>query len=169
MDDKAREAELERAFLEMLETHAPRLRRIASSYARGPDRGDLYQEILCALWRSLPGFRGDAALGTWVYRVALNTALSHARLRKRRPPEVQAAADALTEPATAGDPAREDAILQDFLASLGEIDRSLLILYLDGFSHEEISQVTGLRPGAVGVRLHRIKRSYERRYLEGLS
>jgi RNA polymerase sigma-70 factor (ECF subfamily) len=169
MDERAGRADRERAFLEMLETHAPRLRRIAGSFARGEDARDLYQEILCALWRSLPGYRGEAALGTWVYRVALNTSLSHARARRRRPAEVQSPDGALAHPATAGDPGREDAILQEFLASLGEIDRALLILSLDGFSHERMSEVTGLSVGAIGVRLHRIKRTYETRYLEAKS
>jgi RNA polymerase sigma-70 factor, ECF subfamily len=169
MDDEARAAQREREFLEMLEAHAPRIRRIALSFARGEGARDLYQEIVCALWRSRPGFRGDAALGTWVYRVALNTALSHARLRRRRPAEVQAPEETLAHPATAGDPGREEAILREFLASLGEIDRSLLILYLDGVSHERMSEVTGLSVGAIGVRLHRIKRTYENRYLEAKS
>lgn len=169
MDGKANAAEREREFLEMLETHAPRLRRIAGSFGRGEDARDLYQEMLCALWKSLPGFRGEAAPGTWLYRVALNTALSHVRKRKRRPAERPAANGPLAHPATVGDPGGEDAILQDFLACLGELDRSLLILYLDGLSHERMSEVTGLSVGAVAVRLHRIKRSYEGRYLGGKS
>ena len=167
MEEEARAAERERVFLEMLEAHAPRLRRIASSYARGADRGDLYQEMLCALWRGLPGFRGDAALGTWVYRVALNTALSHVRRRKRQPPEVEGVDGTTAHPTTAGDPGREDAILQDFMGSLGEIDRSILILYLDGLSHERMAEVTGLSAGAVAVRVHRMRRSYAKRYLGG--
>jgi RNA polymerase sigma-70 factor, ECF subfamily len=168
MDDPAGAAERERVFLEAVDGHAPRLRRIAWSFARGEDARDLYQEIVCALWRSLPGFRGEAALATWVYRVALNTALSHVRARKRRPAEVQVP-NGLPHPATSGDPAREDAILQEFLESLGEIDRSLLILYLDGLNHERMSEVTGLSVGAIGVRLHRMKRAYEDRYLEAKS
>jgi RNA polymerase sigma-70 factor (ECF subfamily) len=161
-------ADRERVFLEMLADYGPRLRRIAGSYARGADRDDLHQEILCQLWRSLPGFRGNAALGTWVYRVALNTAFTWLRVRRRRPAEAQPPhGDELAHPTTAGAPSREDAILEDFLASLGGIDRSLLILYLDGLPHQEIAEVVGLSAGAVGVRLHRIKRAYESRYLEG--
>lgn len=158
----------ESRFLELVAAYGPRLRRIAGSYARGCDREDLHQEILCQIWRSLPTFRGDAALGTWVYRVALNTALTFARVRKRRPVEVPHADG---EPdlglTTAAAPGREEAILEEFLASLDDLDRSLLILYLDGLSHEEAAQVTGLRAGTVGVRLHRIKERYSKRYLEG--
>jgi RNA polymerase sigma-70 factor (ECF subfamily) len=163
----ATSADRERVLLEMLAAYRPRLRRISASYARGADREDLLQEILCQLWRSLPGFRGDAALGTWMYRVALNTALTWSRTRRRRPREVQPCEDEERHPATAGAPSREDAILEDFLASLGELDRSILILYLDGLAYQQIAEVMGLTAGAVGVRLHRIKDSYGKRYLEG--
>lgn len=155
----------ERLFLGLLQEHAGRLRRIAWSYARGAERDDLFQEMLCQIWRALPGFRGESSLGTWVYRVALNTALSQVRARRRRPAEVAASEPA--HPLTAGTPAREEALLEDFLGCLGEIDRSLLILYLDGLSHQEMSAVTGLSVGAVGVRISRIRRRYEERYLEG--
>ena len=161
-------ADRERSFLELLASYGPRLRRIARSYARGADREDLHQEILCQIWRSLPTFRGDAALGTWVYRVALNTALTFARVRKRRPVEVpHAEGEPDLHPAPVVALGREEAILDEFLASLDDLDRSLLILYLDGLSHEEAAQVTGLRAGTVGVRLHRIKERYSKRYLEG--
>ena len=159
--------EREEAFLELLATHGPRLRGIAWSYARGTDREDLHQEILCQLWRSLPSFRGDAGLGTWVYRVALNTALTWTRNRRRRPVEVQPAAEAAAHPTSAGDSRRQDAILEEFLELLGETDRSLLILYLEGLRYEQMSEVTGLSLSGVGVRLHRIKSAYRRRFLEG--
>lgn len=164
MDDA--ESASERRFLELLESHGPRLRRIAGSYARGAERDDLYQEILCQLWRSLPSFRGESGTGTWAYRVALNTALTHARRRGRRPREVAPPPDSEpASPASAGDPARQDALLEDFLASLGEMDRSLLVLYLDGLNYDGMAEVTGMSSSAVGVRLHRIKRAYARRYL----
>jgi RNA polymerase sigma-70 factor (ECF subfamily) len=164
----ADEQERERRFLDLLATYRSRLRRIAGSYARGPEREDLLQEILCQLWRSLPGFRGEAALGTWVYRVALNTALTWSRTRRRRPVEVQAAAgEEVGEVPVAGDAAhREDALLDELLRGLGEVDRSLLILHLDGLGPREAGEVLGLSPGAVSVRLHRIRRRFERQYLE---
>jgi RNA polymerase sigma-70 factor (ECF subfamily) len=157
--------ERERAFLELLASHEGRLRRIAGSYARGHEREDLFQEILVQLWRALPSYRGEAGLGTWAYRVALNTALSQLRQRGRRPREVEPVEEPATPPAAA-DPARQDAILDEFLGCLDEIDRSLLVLYLDGLSYQQMSEVTGMTSSAVGVRLHRIKRAYSRRYLE---
>jgi RNA polymerase sigma-70 factor (ECF subfamily) len=157
----------EEAFHHLVAAHRRFLCGLARSYARG-EWEDLYQEMLFQLWQSLPSYRGEAALGTWVYRVALNTAISHSRRRRRRADEQQAPLR-LNEHehlATAGGPHGEDAILEDFLTSLNEIDRSILILYLDGLTYERISEVTGLGESAVGVRLHRIKAAYVARYLE---
>lgn len=167
-DDAGIAAERESRFLDLLATYRPRLRRIAGSYARGAEVEDLLQEILCQLWRSLPGFRGDAALGTWVYRVALNTALTWSRTRRRRPVELQALEgdEVGAVPAAGDDPHREDVILDEFLRGLGELDRSLLVLHLDGLGPRDAGKVLGLSAGAVSVRLHRIRRRFERQYLE---
>jgi RNA polymerase sigma-70 factor (ECF subfamily) len=161
--------EREGTFRDVVERHGRSLRRIARSYAGsgGADHEDLYQEMLCQLWRSLPSFRGDSGLGTWVYRVALNTALSHRR-QVQRHARFQAGLlpDTAPHPASVGDPKEEAAILADFLESLGEVDRSLLILYLEGMSYQEMADVTGQTEGTVGVRLHRLKQAFKRRYVE---
>jgi RNA polymerase sigma-70 factor (ECF subfamily) len=97
--------------------------------------------------------------------VALNTALTWRR-RADRDARADSASGRLPAE-TAGAPRGEAAILEELLASLGPMDRSVLLLYLEGLSYQEIGEVTGLSASAVGVRLHRIKRSYEDRYLEG--
>jgi len=167
----AGDAARERAFLDVLAAQGRRLRRIAWSFGRGADAEDLYQEIACQLWRGLSSYRGEAALGTWVYRVALNTALTHSRRRQRRRGEELMPNDVLAQApggeTGAGGPRTEEAILEDFLSSLGDVDRSVLILYLDGLSYLQVSEVTGLSPGLVGVRLHRIKKAYVQRYVGG--
>ena len=126
---------------------------------------DLHQEILLQLWRGLASFRGDSAPGTWLYRVALNTALTWRR-RAGRDARADSASGRLSAE-TAGAQRSEAAILEELLASLGPMDRSVLLLYLEGLSYQEIGAVTGLSAGAVGVRIHRIKKSYEDRYLKG--
>ena len=150
--------------LDMLSTHGGALRRIARVYAGASgEEDDLYQEILMQLWRSLPAYRGDAAPGTWLYRVALNTALTW-----RRRSERQSARDAVAlGPARTAVPAAphsEGAILEDFLTSLAPPDRTILLLYMEGLSYQEIGDVTGLTTGAVGVRIHRLKKRFAQRY-----
>jgi RNA polymerase sigma factor (sigma-70 family) len=159
---------LESAFAELLASYGPSLRRIARSYAGGSGEDeDLHQEILCQLWRSWPSFRGDAAAGTWLYRVALNTALTHRRQSKRRPLVASSGdIDDSRQAASVGEPKDEAAILREFLGSLGAVDRSAMILYMEGLAHQGIADVLGLSLGAVGVRIHRLKQAFKQRYVE---
>jgi RNA polymerase sigma-70 factor (ECF subfamily) len=155
----------EEKLLGMLETHGAALRRIARAYAGAAgEEDDLYQEILLQLWRGLPSFRGDAAPGTWLYRVALNTALTWRRRATRRD---RASAEPV-EPAapSASDARNEAAILEEFLASRTAVDRSVLLLYMEGLQYQEIADVTGLTAGAVGLRLHRMKHAFTEQYVE---
>lgn len=157
----------EAAFREMLARNTARLRRIASAYAGDSgEADDLWQEILLQIWRSLPRFRGESAMSTWVYRVALNTALSYRRAAvRRRRHEVTAAPP---DPAvSSGDPRSQASLLTDFLASLAPIDRTIVVLYLDNVSNAEAAEILGMSTGAVAVRLHRIKQAFRDRYLEG--
>jgi len=159
----------EEALLTLLQDHASAMRRIAGVYA-GTDgeEDDLYQEILTQVWRSLPTFRGNSSAGTWLYRVALNTALTWRRKASKHA-WWRAANEPLTdEVATASQDSQRSqaAILTDFLGTLGGPDRSVLLLYMEGLSYQEIADVTGLSVSAVGVRLHRIKQAFTERFVE---
>lgn len=161
---------LEQVFEDLLRDQLPRLRRLAASYARGDEAADLLQEMLLQIWRSLPSFRGRAAPTTWAYRIAINTGISHLRraIKRRDLVETRDAAAALEEapgPASQGrEPLR---ILDDFLASLGGVDRTVMLAYLEGLSHEQMAEVVGCSVGAIGVRITRLKAAYKRRYLGG--
>lgn len=163
----------ENALLEAVTEHDGALRRISWAYAgEYGEEEDLYQEILAEAWRSLPRFRGEAAIGTWLYRVAINTALTwQRRARKRLTSRVRW--DSLGEAEsgiTHGSVATGDAearLLAAFLDSLTGANHTVLLLYMEGLSHQEIADVTGLSVGAIGVRIHRMKRSFTERYLEG--
>lgn len=155
--------------LALLEAHDDALWRIARAYAGSDgEEDDLHQEILTQAWRSLPSFRGNSAVGTWLYRVALNTALTWRRRTRKH------TAGRITLDATRGgersvsreSPRSEAAILADFLSSLGGPDHSVLLLYMEGLSYQDIADVTGLSVSAVGVRLHRMKRAFTERYVE---
>jgi RNA polymerase sigma-70 factor (ECF subfamily) len=163
-------ADPQEAFTELVRTQGPRLRRLAGSYARGSDVPDLLQEMLLQIWRSLPSYRGAAALETWAYRIALNTGLSHLRREIRRR-EVMgpngAPGTAEAAPGAAGHGGDEARILDDFLASLNQVDRAVMLAYLEGLSHEQTAEVMGSSAGAVAVRISRLKASFKRRYLGG--
>jgi len=146
-----------------MDANQVRLRAISRTWAPRAWE-DLYQEIALQLWRSLDRFEGRASLDTWVYRVALNTAIDFARRDRRRDArEVAADAREIPVPSHGRDPL---ATLQEFAASLGDIDRAVLVMYMDGIAQREIGEVVGLSEGAVGVRIHRLKAAFRKTYVE---
>jgi RNA polymerase sigma-70 factor (ECF subfamily) len=153
---------------ELLERNERRIIAVARSYALPSDVADLTQEILLQIWRSLEHFRGQASIDTWVYRIALNVALSWKRSNRRRTQWLPR--EAIDPDLLCRDPAdwtREERILQEFLHALGEIDRAVLLLDLDNLSREQMSEVLGMTENAVSVRLHRIRQRFEMQYLDG--
>ena len=163
MNDVDPSSEREETFASLLRTNRRRLQAIARTYARGETEQDLLQEILLQLWRSLDGFAGRSSLDTWVYRVALNTAIVWLRKARSNPLENRAAA--VDEAIAASGPRDELAILDEFVAGLGPADKALFLLYLEDLTYRQIAEVTGLSESHVGVKLHRLKRAFTERYL----
>lgn len=152
-------------FERVVRTHGAALARLAGAWAADPSaRDDLLQEILIALWRALPRFRGDASERTFVFRVAMNRALSH---RFRRPPR----SEPLETAAHLADPARtpeaqatasqERALLLSAVQSLAEPMRQVVALHLEGFSGAEIADVLGISENNVHVRLTRARKALQ--------
>jgi RNA polymerase sigma factor (sigma-70 family) len=134
------------------------IHRISGAYATGPvDRQDLFQEIVYQLWRSYPGYRRESSPITWLYRVALNTALTSARGRARRPRLVplESAPEPAAPQAQSHDP--EAAALHRAIGRLEEVERALLMCYLEDLSYARIGEILGLSESNVGVRLTRIR------------
>lgn len=137
--------------------YAGAVRRLCSVYAGAPaDREDLFQEIFLGVWRSLPAFRGESSERTWLYRIAHNVALTW-QLRDRRRQSRQSALDDATPPeAQPVDLGRMD--LERAVAQLRPADRSLVLLWLEGLTAQEIEEVTGVQAATVAVRLGRIRK-----------
>jgi RNA polymerase sigma-70 factor (ECF subfamily) len=151
-------AERNTVFQGWMDAHTSILYKVARAYgATHSDREDLFQEIALQLWHSVGAWRGDCAAATWMYRVALNTALAWRRKERRHQQGRQDIGDAsglLVAPSVL-DP-RLDWIYKR-IAQLDEANRALALLMLDGFSYREMAQVLGLSEGNVGVRLNRMK------------
>ncbi len=152
------DGERNRIFEGWIAAHKAILFKVARAYgASHSDREDLFQEIALQVWHSVDAFRGDSAASTWIYRVALNTAIAWQRRERKHGKgrqDIEAASGLLAEPA-ACDPRLEWIYAR--IAELGEVDRSLALLMLDGFSYREMSQILGLGESNVGVRINRIK------------
>jgi RNA polymerase sigma factor (sigma-70 family) len=136
------------------------LYRVVNGFAEGDDRNDLMQEVMLAVWKAIPYFREQSKPATFLYRVSHNTALSwrRTRLNYRRRVE-QAGIFAMTESQPDHAPADSVRLEQLYAAirTLPELDRSLILLSLDGVSYDDMAAIHGLSASNVGVRLNRIK------------
>jgi RNA polymerase sigma-70 factor (ECF subfamily) len=150
-------------FVQLVRENDARLRRICRVYADGAEaQRDLYQDILVELWRSFPSFEGDAQPGTWLYRVALNTALSHDRRRATRDeatldPTHPVWEDGVADPDERLDKKDQLDRLYAAIDRLDEVDKALAMMYLDEKSYREMADVLGISENHVGVKLHRLK------------
>ena len=153
-------------FERLVRDHSGRIRRIARRFAADGAVEDLVQEILTRLWRSFAGFRGEAKVESWIYRIALNAAMTHVaeRVKTRNLQSAMNAASAAMQGAPAGASAAD--ILSDFLNRLGDVDASILMMYMDGLTAEEMSGVLGITCNAINVRLNRMKQKFTEAYVE---
>jgi RNA polymerase sigma factor (sigma-70 family) len=148
-DDRAR-------FTELMEAFAGPIRRLCAAYAfTAADREDLFQDIFLAVWRALPGFRGDSSVRTWLYRIAHNVALTW-QTRDRRRQSRETHLDEEIGGASHIDLRR--IALNRAIAGMNPADRTLTLLWLEGLSAAEIEDVTGVKAATVAVRLSRIRK-----------
>ncbi len=150
--------DVDRDFADWLAPHLPMLHRTARAFAEPPDQHDLLQEMSLALWKARPRFRAESAASTFAHRVAHNAALTWRRGEaRRRTRGVAIEAELLTREAGT-DP--QGALLETLYAAirrLPPIERSLILLSLDGLPYAEIARLHGLSETNVGARLTRIR------------
>ena len=150
--DRRTQEELLRAWLR---DHTGILLKVVRAFAREPaDQDDLFQEIVTRLWIGMPSFDGRSAAATWIYRVALNHAMCWQRSETR---ERQRRERWWHESAVPPDDADLLECLYDAIHELSPMDRSLILLQLDGYSYRDIAETFGLSESNVGVRLHRCR------------
>ena len=154
----------EQVFHELFDRSCGRWNGIARCYAAPAERDDLLQEILLQVWRALPNFKQQAQIDTWAYRVALNTGLGWARKRKRRDEKLprdrndNLATLADSQSSTAD---TEQRILDQFVATLSDSERAVLLLFMDEMPQEASAKVLGISPAAYRVRVHRLKKKFQ--------
>ena len=147
-------------FLLLVQTHQGLLYKICHLYENhATDREDLFQEMVLQLWKSYNSFRGEAKISTWIYRIALNTALSSLRKNKRRVPVSYPENIPHEVSEEKKDNVREEKLqfLYRAIAELTEIERALVMLYLDEKSYDEMEEIMGISSGALRVKMNRIK------------
>lgn len=159
-EKKLNQGSSQEQFLREIQQHAGILHKICRLYAGTPaDREDLFQEIIIQLWKSYSSFRGEAKFTTWMYRIALNTAITGLR-KKNRTIGLDFPGNIPAEPIDTPEQAhREDMLKQlyDAIATLSELERAIVMLYLDDRSYEEMEEVLGINQNNLRVKMNRIK------------
>lgn len=155
-------------FLGIIESNKGIIYKIANSYCRNTDdRNDLVQEIILQIWRAFDSYSGKAKYSTWIYRIALNVAISYYRKESRRrdinyelPPTILEISDEAFD----SESDTNIANLQKYIRELKEIDRALMLLYLDEKSYKEMAEILGISPGNVATKINRIKNSLKQKF-----
>ena len=152
-------------FADLLERHRKIVFKVANTYAWHPDdRADLAQEIAAQGWRAFPGYDPARSFSTWLYRVALNVAISFVRSHSLRQRHCVPLDEELHDVAAAGSDHAADheagqqlRALQAFIARLDPLNRALLLLYLEDHSHRESAEILGISESNVATKLSRLR------------
>lgn len=147
--------------------HKGILFKIVRAYAfTAHDQDDLFQEVSLQIWKSVPDFRGESKVSTWMYRVALYAALAWVRTEKKQP--VTQSLITVEQTLSTRDDGHDERLdwLYEQIGQLDPLDRSVCLLMLDGYSYKEIAALLGISDSNVGVKIHRIKQHLLRQVQE---
>lgn len=139
--------------------YAPIIMKICRAYTDSQeDYEDYYQEICLQIWKSRNNFKGNSQWSTWIYRISLNVCLTFLKKKKRMEvlPSEEKVAGAVQEEKYFSDKSLQ--LLYAAIKQLSEIDRAVILLYLEEKSYQEISEILGTSSNNVGVRINRIKK-----------
>jgi RNA polymerase sigma-70 factor (ECF subfamily) len=151
--------EAEKAFENSIRQHEGLLHKVCRIYAAtDADRQDLFQEIIIQLWKAYPRFKGESKLSTWLYRVAINTAITG--LRRQKDFITSYEPEALPQRSDDGGHAAEEERLQQLytaIAQLNEVEKAIVMLYMEDRSYDEMEDILGISSGTLRVKMNRIK------------
>lgn len=154
-------------FLKMLEESKGIIFKISNSYCSEKEaQKDLVQEIIIQLWNSFDQFDGNAKRTTWVYRVALNVAISNYRKSKTRKKHVEFTSEEFVTVEVESDFDNDDDIklLHKLIEKLDGLNKAMMLLYLDGNSYEEIANILGITSSNVGTKINRVKKKLKEQF-----
>ncbi len=149
----------EKEFITLLNEHQRIIYKVCNLYMDAhADREDLFQEITLQAWKAYAGFRGDAKFSTWLYRVALNTAITFFRKEKRKPNIYSTESVPDVDAHEAHDPVEEQVkAMYTAIGDLSKIDKAIVMLYLEDYNYNDIGEMMGITANNVAVKMNRIK------------
>ncbi len=151
---------MENKIVKIISENQNLIRKICNSFSQNPDeRKDLFQEIAIQLWRSYPTFRNESKVTTWIYRIALNTAISSFRKNKKNKlhDSFETHEKSLQVKQNSIEKNEEIENLYKAINKLNDLEKSIILLYLDDYKSDEIAEVVGISSINVRVRINRIK------------
>jgi RNA polymerase sigma-70 factor (ECF subfamily) len=147
---------MHRAFLKMVEDHQGIIYKVCMMYRDSKeDQEDLFQEIVLQLWKAYPKFREESKVSTWMYRIALNTAIATFRKNKIVLEFKESIPDYHSDFSDV--PSENEERMFEVIRTLNKAERALIALYLEDYPHREIAEITGITENYVGVKISRIK------------
>ncbi len=156
---------MEKEFLQIIKRNQGIIHKVCNIYCDDQDdRNDLFQEIVAQLWKSFPSFREESKFTTWMYRVALNTAITTFKKTKRRPDQNRLTYENFQVKDENYDTETEDEIknLHRAVAQLTGVEKSIVLLFLENKKYEEIAEITGITQNYVRVKMNRIKKKLKK-------
>jgi RNA polymerase sigma-70 factor (ECF subfamily) len=162
--------DLETTFKQWLAQHQGLLYRVVRAYGNtAQDQDDLFQEICLQMWLSIPRFEGKAKVSTWIYRVALNTAMVWNRGEKTRRKHREKLLTFAPKQQNDDSQQSQEIIerLYEAIRKLPKVDTSIVLMHLDGLGYDEMAEILGISENNVGVKLNRAKKQLAQ-LLEGL-
>ena len=155
-------------FIEIISFNKNLLYKICNSYCQNcNDRKDLEQEILMQLWKNIKNFDGRVKISTWIYKVALNTAISNYRKDRKRvdkPNDIDCSIFSLPDFGYDSELDEKIAILRKLINGLTKLDKALILLYLDNFKQREIAEILGISESNVATKVSRIKKNLKEKF-----
>jgi RNA polymerase sigma factor (sigma-70 family) len=155
---------MEKDFVEMINVHRGIIYKVCNLYCHEEeDKKDLFQEIVLQLWKAFPSFKNESLNTSWMYRVALNTAISNFRKESKKPDRKSISdAEFQIPDINFSDENEKLHLLKQAIEKLSEIEKAIIMLYLEDKSYDEITEIIGISNSNVGVRLNRIKTKLEK-------
>lgn len=156
-------------FLGLISKHQHLIRKVAAIYYRNQeDQEDAFQEILLSLWKAYPTFEGRSKLSTWIYRVALNTVLGGFRKASNKVYHNQSDIDISEElmGTEEKDYSEEIGVLYRAIDQLSDIEKAIIMLYMEEKNYDDIADIMGMTRTNVGVKINRIKKKLKKLYKE---
>ena len=154
----SKKRKLKQKFLTLIEEHKGILAKVCNMYcSEAEERRDLFQDIILQLWRAFPAYKGDSKPATWMYRIGLNVSITRLR-KKSRQVTYEELSEAVLDMPEVGDPGLEKSqLLYAAIQRLTDVEKAIVMLYMDEYSYKEIADVIGISETNVGFKLSKIR------------